>query len=227
MNCTTTRRVIDAADNPASLPYEAAGHLEGCGPCRLFAGERERLRKLLLEPTRVSAPANFEAMVARRLAARVTQRRPFWLAPAFYLRAGTAAAALACMILVIQMAWVGRSGPTPYPPPPVATSDNPGPNPGAGASVPDKTMLRAATTGNRSGETRAVRFRRALPVGYVPDVMPRETIADITAQPRALILVRNSGSEREIAVPMVSVGAQPWFSVSLQTQNERGIRTAF
>lgn len=221
MNCSTTRRVIDEVDNPANLPYEAAGHLEGCVPCGQFAGERERLRKLLLEPARVSAPANFEAMVARRLAGRATRKRSFWLSTGFYLRAGAAAAALACMTLVIQMAWLGRTTSISRMAPPNVASNNDQKAPSLQAG---KDASNRATT---ASQPKQVGPRRTVPVKYVPDVIAKETVADMTAQPRALILVRNSGSEREIAVPMVSVGAQPWFSVSFQSQDQRAIRSAF
>jgi hypothetical protein len=68
---------------------------------------------------------------------------------------------------------------------------------------------------------------RRYPVRIKPNVPDAAAIAEIPEPPRAILLVRTSGSEREIAVPMVSVGAQPWFSVNLQTQDERGVRTAF
>jgi hypothetical protein len=226
MNCTTTRRVIDEADNPANLPYEAAGHLEGCGPCRQLAGEREQLRKLLLEPARVSAPANFEAMVARRLAVRTAERRPFWMATGFYLRAAGAAATLAFMILVIQ---VTRKPVVPSAAPPNVETIAIGPLPGVGS---DRTpSVTPNGTGAVIGKDRnGGAFRRGYKRG-LPAVSNTEATAvvarDLTEQPRAILLVRNSGSEREIAVPMVSVGAQPWLSFSLQPQDERGVRITF
>jgi hypothetical protein len=224
MNCSTNRRLIDEANNPAHLPYEVASHIEACRACREFAGEREQLRKLLLEPARVAAPSNFEAVVARRLAGRRAQTRPFWAATGFYLRAAGAAAALACAVLVIQVVRV-RSVSTP-------TGDNlhfeapliPDLNAQQGTSPPKWTTpagigVVAVIKPVRNWGPRPLRPTNT-------DATPLEAVSrDLMEQPRALLLIRNSGSEREVAVPMISVGAQPWLSVSFQ--DERGVRAAF
>src|SRR5262245_25069861 len=231
MKCSISRRVIDEAEDPASLPYAAASHLEGCASCRQFADERGRLRKLLLEPVRVSAPANFEAMVARRLSQRAAQRRPFWFGGGFYVTAGAAATALACMILAVQLSRSNRLAPPPgstggvvaesqlLTPTPKPNEGVIGPvSPGRGGLrnyIPRKTVYRPHP--EKTGDLAGV----ATPVATVSG------ITDITAQTRALLLVRNSGSERQILVPMVSVGAQPWLSVSLPAGEERGVRTSF
>jgi len=222
MKCSATRRMIDQADDPASLRYETAAHIEGCSSCRQFASEREQLRKLLLEPRRVAAPANFEAMVARRLAERVSSR-PFRLAIGFYLRAAGAAAALACLVLVIQTARLGpvsqvsrQSLDQVTEKPPVHTEnrgvDNPPP------VQPFATVIKAHSrvhAGRRGSQ------------GSVRPESPLALAADIAAQPRALLLVRNGGAEQEIAVPMVTVGAQPWVPVSVSPQDARALRMAF
>jgi len=222
MKCSATRRMIDQADDPASLRYETAAHIEGCSSCRQFASEREQLRKLLLEPRRVAAPANFEAMVARRLAERGGSRA-FRPAIGFYLRAAGAAAALACLVLVIQTT---RLGPVSQvsrqnldqmaEKPPVHTEnrgvDNPPP------VQPFATVIKAHSRvhpGRRGSQ------------GSVRPESPLALAADIAAQPRALLLVRNAGSEQEIAVPMVTVGAQPWMPVNVSSQDARGLRMAF
>jgi len=223
MKCSAARRVIDEVDSPASLPYQAAGHLEGCAPCRQFAAEREQLKKLLLEPLRVSAPANFEVMVARRLATRGDQKRPFWLAGGFYLRAAGAAVALASLILVAQVTlfrYAPVSGPR------EAAIDNHRSAPSTQQVGGDKVVPPSTPTiiGNRADSPISNRrsHRASLRVPSERTVAP--AITDMT---RAVLLVRNSGSEHEIAVPMVSVGAQPWLSISLQSQDQGGVRAAF
>ena len=227
MKCSTTRRMIDQADDPASLQYETAAHIEGCSSCRQFASEREQLRKLLLEPRRVAAPANFEAMVARRLAERGGSRA-FRPAIGFYLRAAGAAAALACLVLVIQTTRFSPVSQVSRPSldqlaekslaekPPVHTEnrgvDNPPP------VQPFATVIKAHSRvhpGRRGSQ------------GSVRPESPLALAADIAAQPRALLLVRNAGSEQEIAVPMVTVGAQPWMPVNVSSQDARGLRMAF
>ena len=222
MNCSTNRRLIDEANNPAHLPYEVASHLEACGACREFAGGREQLRKLLLEPARVAAPSNFEAVVARRLAGRRAQTRSFWAATGFYLRAAGAAAALACAVLVIQVVRVrtvstqiGNGDPAPaVSPSGIAKERTP---------TPPVTVIE--TPGNVAKKPGSSWGRRPLR-NFDPEATPLEAVGgDLMEQPRALLLIRNSGSEREIAVPMISVGAQPWLSVGFQ--DERGVRAAF
>jgi hypothetical protein len=229
MKCSTIRRVIDEVDNPANLPYEAAGHLEECVGCRQFAGERQHLRKMLLEPARVSAPADFEAVVARRLAQRGGETRPFWLAGGFYLRTAGAAAALACMILVIQVTLLKPVAPTPFSHGREGTSPNPpaisATDAGAGKNPSNLESGGRITPGIGYSLVRGNSHR-----GLAKSASGR-TLAtpnpDVTTQLRALLLVRGSGAEHEIAVPMVSVGAQPWLSVSLRSQEEQGVRTAF
>jgi len=223
MKCSTTREIIDQADDPASLPYQTAAHVEGCGSCRQFASEREQLRKLLLEPHRVSAPANFEAMVARRLAQRGATR-PFRLAIGFYLRAAGAATALACLVLVIQMARLKTASPALQQFPEVATDIRPDAGKSSGndgATLKPKTSrvtVLKATFPVHSTKPRS--FLRAAESSVTA------ASADMTTQPRALLLVRNAGSEQEIAVPMVTVGAQPWVPVSVSSQEAR-FRMAF
>jgi len=230
MKCSSARIVIDEVANPSSLPFETAAHVESCGSCRQFSREREQLRKLLLEPARVSAPANFELMVARRLAQRNSERRPFWLAGGFYLRLAGTATALACLILVVQVTLL-RPAPTSYSTPeqPVITSS-------ATENVP---IPSPDHSGPGSDATAAIRkIPRALPVRALTvkhpplttdsDRMMTAAISNIVAKPRAILLVRNSGSEHEIAIPMVSVGAQPWVPVSsVYTQEDRSVRAAF
>jgi hypothetical protein len=228
MKCSATRRTIDQADDPASLPFETAAHVERCSSCSQFASERKQLRKLLMEPHRVSAPANFEGMVARRLAERGAGR-PFWLAIGFYLRAAGAAAALACLVIVIQTVRLKPVSSPALPPSNVAINPAPGieeapsakENTSAGNLRSEASLTTVGTV--KGGHHMPIRKQRV-----VLDAVNTEwTLAatDMTAQPRALILVRNSGSEQEIAVPMVSVGAMPWVPVSV-SQDERG-RIAF
>jgi hypothetical protein len=221
MKCSTIRRVIDETDDPSNLTYQTAAHVEGCGSCRQFAAEREQLRRLLLEPRRVSAPANFEAMVARRLAER-GGRRPFWQATGFYLRTAGAAVALACLVMVVQMARFKTVSPTYTRPLESAASLAPEAIENNVTKSPVKPL--AVGGGKVTSPVHGIRPRGGL-VRPAPEVTA--AIADMAPQPRALLLVRNAGSEQEIAVPMVSVGAQPWVPVSFRLQDERGLRMAF
>jgi hypothetical protein len=167
-------------------------------------------------------------MVARRLAER-RDRRPFWVATGFYLRAAGAATALACLVLVIQMARIKTSSPNPEPSSPqIATSIVPRaseekPTGGSRETYPKVTPAgeRKATLG-----VHPVRAQRHLPAVESESGLTGAIVA-VTTQPRALLLVRNAGSEQEIAVPMVSVGAQPWVPVSFRPQDERVVRMAF
>jgi len=219
MKCSTTRKIIDQADDPASLPFQTAAHVEGCSSCRQFASEREQLRKLLLEPRRVSAPANFEAVIARRLAQQ-RGSRPVRVGIGFYLRTGGAAAALACLVLIVQMARLNPGSQAPPRDDRIAVS-TPATNENKGidkshAAPPAPAV---APLPVRTGRARGSRVR------VTPEPV-LAAIADMTAQPRAIILLRNSGSEQEIAVPMVSVGAQQWLPVSVRSQDER-VRMTF
>src|SRR5215470_1220587 len=202
MKCSTARKVIDEVDNSANLPYQTAGHLEGCEPCRQFAAEREQLRKLLVQPLRVSAPANFEAMVARRLAKRSAEKRPFWLAGGFYLRAAGAAAALACLILVAQVTMLKRVSQAPLSPateladvrPIPAPQGTVGDPPGVGSDKAAPTTAPVPLVKRVNSLITHSKARSDLVKAHVDG-----PVTNMAMQPRALLLVRNPGSEHEIA----------------------------
>jgi hypothetical protein len=101
-NCNQIERLIDQAEQPELLPFEATHHLNACTPCRLFAEERAGLRALLNGIPRVNAPINFDAQLKARMTTAKAKPTVAWLNPALYMRFGAASAVLLVAVFVAQ-----------------------------------------------------------------------------------------------------------------------------
>src|SRR2546421_5281446 len=116
-SCKEIERLIDEADRPDLLSFEVTGHLSHCVNCKSFAGERAALRELLAAGKRVSVPANFDAVLGERLAARKARSVFSWASPALYLRLGAATAGLLVMIFAAEYSNLFSSSQQAPPPP--------------------------------------------------------------------------------------------------------------
>jgi hypothetical protein len=101
-NCNHIKRLIDQAEQPELLPFEATHHLNACPPCRRFADERAGLRALLNGIPRVNAPINFDAQLKARMTTAKAKPTAAWLNPALYMRFGAASAVLLVAVFVAQ-----------------------------------------------------------------------------------------------------------------------------
>lgn len=101
-NCNQIKRMIDEADQPEIMPFEATHHLNACASCRMFADERAGLRALLNGIPRVNAPINFDAQLKARINTAKAKPAFSWFSPALYLRFGAASAALLIAVFVAQ-----------------------------------------------------------------------------------------------------------------------------
>ena len=212
VGCNQTKRLIDEADRPESLPFEASSHVARCPDCGSFAEERARLRSLLGSGTRVSVPMNFDAVLKARLAK--TRARPAfgWLSPAAYLRLGVATAGLVVMISAAQYVGLfGRDNPTGQQQTRTATTEQPGlvaPAPPAVAAQSENAAISRGAVGPRNTSAYFGRVNhynvRAAGAGVRLDV-PRE---DYLHEDGGVMLVRGANGDPDVSLPMVSVGAQ-------------------
>ena len=208
VGCNQTRRLIDEADRPESLPFEASSHVARCPDCESFAEERARLRSLLGSGTRVSVPMNFDAVLKARLAK--TRARPAfgWLSPAAYFRLGAATAGLVAMISAAQyIGLFGKDNPTGQQQTMTATTEQPRVIAPAQPAV--AATVRRVGVGPRNAFPasfpRGNRFNaRAGGAGVRLDV-PRE---DYLHEDGGVMLVRGANGDPDVSLPMVSVGAQ-------------------
>jgi hypothetical protein len=213
VGCNQTKRLIDEADRPESLPFEASSHVARCPDCESFAEERARLRSLLGSGTRVSVPMNFDAVLKARLAK--TRARPAfgWLSPPVYLRLGAATAGLVVMIFAAQ--YVGLfsgDNPTGQQQTITATTEQPRviapAQAGVAAQSEDPTVRRVAGGPRNISSAsygRGNRYNvRAAGAGVRLDV-PRE---DYLHEDGGVMLVRGANGDPDVSLPMVSVGAQ-------------------
>ena len=222
IGCKQVKRFVDEADNPALLPYEAAGHLDSCPPCKQFADERAALREMLASAERVTAPVNFDAVLKARLAERVDSRTPAWLAPAFLFRFGAATAALAVAIIAAGTGGL-FSGPQPQTRSDARVAETKQAEPGSGAVAALGQPSPAETEGApevvaepgraRASQATQVRYSRATTRAVRagmrdPDGMTARDMRGMGVQDGAVVLVRGKDGEREVPMPTVSVGAQ-------------------
>src|SRR5580704_16586497 len=102
MSCKRIRKLIDEADRPGNIPFEAARHTQTCESCSRFVDERIRLAELLDSTGRVTAPPDFNIVLRRRLRERSSARRAYWFTPAFTFKLAGAFAVLVCSMLLAQ-----------------------------------------------------------------------------------------------------------------------------
>jgi hypothetical protein len=212
VGCNQTKKLIDEADRPESLPFEASSHVAGCPDCESFAEERARLRSLLGSGTRVSVPMNFDAVLKARLAKARARPAFGWLSPAAYLRLGAATAGLVVMIFAAQYGGLfSRDNPTGQQQTPIATTVQPGvipptrPSIAAGEDAPVGRVAVGPRNTFPASFARGNRYPvRAAGAGMRLDV-PRE---DYLHEDGGVMLVRGANGDPDVSLPMVSVGAQ-------------------
>lgn len=213
-NCNNIKRLIDEAEQPELLPFEATHHLNACAPCRQFADERTSLRGLLNQMPRVNAPVNFDAQLKARITTAKAPSSLAWLSPALYLRFGAVTAVLVVGVFVAQYNGIFSQSNnlispintpqdvTPNSAPGGAQSEslyfqtpgNDGVNPKTATPTTTTSSTFIATSGRGNGRVRPV------PVKLDDDAMPGRV---------PNFIVRDK-DRREVELPMlpVSLGAQ-------------------
>ena len=240
--CNEIQRRIDEADNIESYDLDVARHTAACDSCRRFASERAALRELIGSTARVTAPINFDAVLHARLAEVKGRKGLAWLNPAFYLRAGVATAAMAVTVFVAQQAGFFA---------PRATQPASAPSTDTTAVVVQPKVESQPTDSTNSTATGAPTTRVAVAPRHVV-VIPAS--AGTVARSRAVttgarrgagvplispvdaafvdgdaILIPGRNGQRDVAVPTVSVGAQPliYGNAGRQPQATRAVTVSF
>ena len=217
--CKQIKAIIDEAERPEALSYTASQHIASCTDCSQFADERVKLKALLADVGRVSAPADFDFKLKARLAEVKGRRNALWLSPAGYLKLGGAMAALVIAVVAAQTAGFfssdtpgeppalqqGQTLPNYTPPPPAAT---PAPVP----QVKPEVQYTAVTLSRNNR-----RQMRSVP----------EPVREFVAEGGTTVLMRGPAGELEVAVPTVSVGAQSLMYVGSRRQTAQAVSTSF
>jgi hypothetical protein len=209
--CIETKILIDEADVPPALPFEAARHIEVCTDCKTFADERARLRGLISSAAHIMVPVNFDAILRERLQERIAQGSFRWLRSPVYVRLGAATAALAVAILAGQQAGLfnktspaldsAMTEPTAVTVPNTTGSENTtAVIAGAADAQPDPKDVVAVVSG--SHKVRALRAVKA----RVPTDIDTDGLVFDNVGVRVLVLGKNG--ERRLRIPAVSAGAQ-------------------
>ena len=223
--CNRIRDLIDQSHRADALPPEAAAHAEFCDACRKFAEEREALRSLLAEGTRVTVPGNFNAVLNQRLeAARGKRRGPAWfgqlLDRPMVLRIATAAASIALTAVLVPQYFSPRD-----PQPAQVASITPAAEPETSDASPGRVSsprvfepvhLPAGGTGT------GLKGRRP---GVV--VASRSRTVPLDAAGSGVLLVREGDRDIEMPLPRVTVGAQPIVLGGEGSSSVRMVRASF
>jgi hypothetical protein len=224
ITCNHTKKLIDEADRPERLPLEASSHIALCEGCKVFASERAGLRELIGSSARVTAPANFDALLRERIDAS-RARGPFaWLGGVGYMRLGAATAVL--LVAVFAGLYSGffssdRQATTHQPvasaqPTETASTLQTAPTAPASRITPVHSIAQTVSVGGR----RAGGRRMILPKTELTD-------PDLAGIDPAVVILRGPEGERELPMPAVSVGAQPLMYVGAGRQTGAGTRTSF
>lgn len=223
--CKQIKALIDEADRPEALAYTASQHIASCNDCGQFADERAKLKALLADVGRVSAPADFDFKLKARLAEVKGRKSSWWLMPSGYLKLGGATAALVIAVVAAQTGGLFSadkavestvSGPVqvqPVTPPSVAV------NPPAPPAIikndvePDHKTIATANPYSRTQRRQA----RTAP----------EAARVYVAEDGTMVLMRGPAGEHQVPVPTVSVGAQSLMYVNSGRHTARAISTSF
>jgi hypothetical protein len=233
VSCNRARRLIDEADHPELLSFEASSHVASCADCGSFAEHRARLRSLLTSGSRVSVPMNFDAVLKTRLA-NAKRRWAFgWLNPTGYLRLGAATAGLVIMVIAAQYGGLFSSDQSTFQRVEVAGDSNPAlsppaqPRPSQPGLIQGGPMPVVATGGGNSSyrPIRGVRESARTAGAGVPLEIPGEDYH----LDGGVMLVRGPNGEGDVSLPMVSVGAQSlvYASAGASPRTVRTIGTSF
>jgi hypothetical protein len=236
MSCKRIRKLIDEADRPGNIPFEAARHTQICESCSRFVDERIRLAELLDSTGRVTAPPDFNVVLRRRLRERSSARRAYWSIPAFIFKLAGAFAVLVCSMLLAQ--WM-RHGARPAAPGNQATAE-------VSPLVPGGTTTSNGLSTNTSSLPAVAAPGNAMPVRFVPsrprfnrsvrdqvaEVLPPDGELHFPSDPRkdaaAFLLVKSQTAEQGMYVPSIILGAQPLLSkLNPGTAADAGGRVSF
>lgn len=234
VSCNKIRRLIDEADHPESLSFEASSHVASCPDCGVFAEDRTRLRRLLASGSRVSVPMNFDAVLKARLAQANARSAFAWLSPAASLKLGATAAGLVVMIFAAQYGGLfSKEGAEELHGRTVAPTSNPGvtqvpvlpATPPVIVGAPTPVAATAATNPSPQYSHRIREVGRTPDAG-VPLEIPGE---DYLHQDGGVMLVRGPNGEGDVSLPMVSFGAQSlvYASAGASPRSARTIGTSF
>ncbi|HSO73408.1 MAG TPA: hypothetical protein VLU47_01100 [Blastocatellia bacterium] len=233
VSCKRTRELIDEADHPEALSFEASSHLESCPECGSFAEHRARLRNLLASGSRVGVPMNFDAVLKARLADAKSRSAFGWLNPAGYLKLGAATAGLVVVVIAAQYGGLFRSEQSAGEPR-LAGAGNP-----AGTLPPQALLAKpsgvfggpvavaaGAVGSSARHHMRGIRGSARKAGAGVPLEIPGEDYLHLDG---GVMLVRGPNGEADVSLPMVSVGAQSliYASAGASPRSVRSVGTSF
>ena len=199
MKCSKIQLLIDDVGDLDRLPVEAARHVAACAACERFGRDLAELRALLREPGRVSAPADFDARLARRLRAarELPAPRRSWVAalvPAHGLATAAALGLLVCGSVAVTRVMTTETAPVSRP----------------GNVAKAETAAVEATRPTVGPPEIADRPASPVRVALKPRAQSQRKLTEPAraAASDAMILVRDEAGTRVYNIPTVLVGGE-------------------
>jgi hypothetical protein len=225
--CNQIKRIIDEADRPDAIAFEASQHMASCAACGAFADERARLKELIASAGRVSAPADFDIKLKARLLEVKERKSRWWVVPAGYLKLGAATAALVVAVVAAQTSNLFSGSEQLQAPADNMAMNQPSNPPAGGAIIP------RPFAGNEDLAPAIGMPATHTPVRYVVRNNRRQArtaapVRGFIAEDGTTVLMRGPGGELEVPVPTISVGAQSLLYVNSGGRHSaRSISTSF
>jgi|GEM_PF-1520154 len=210
ISCSKVRAVIDDLMTD-DMPPTIISHTAGCRECRDHASTNVRLRELIRDSHRVTAPADFDARLRERLQNRTARRASFWsFIPTPALAAAATFVVTAAITFAVLKHMHGETTPTNSSAGTIATAAALGDN--AAQKSPDSTTgdnstvtQPAAPITERNVPTTAAAF-----TGRSSSRSQRANVETPNNIPDVPILVRDGqrGEQQMVHVPGMFVGAK-------------------
>jgi len=208
LNCSKVRSVIDDLMTDEMQPA-VVSHISECRECRDHAKTHSRLRELIRDSHRVTAPADFDVRLRERLQNRTSKPRNFWaFIPTPALAAAATFVVTAAITFTVLKHMHGEATPTNNSTDPVATV----------AALPTASDQKNQSTETSDNSSRAQTSIPAIEhnttaIAYGGNRQPTRTqragVETPTNIPGVTILLRDGQrGEQVMHVPQVIVGAR-------------------
>jgi hypothetical protein len=204
ISCSKVRAVIDDLMTD-DLPPTIISHTAGCRECRDHASTNTRLRELIQDSHRVTAPADFDLRLRERLQNRTARRQSFWsFIPTPALAAAATFVVTAAITFAVLKHMHGETTPTNSPTGTIATAvnDNATQKSSDSTTGDNSTVTQpAASVSERNVPTTAAAFNTGRSSS-------KGSRASVETPTNTLLVSDGQRREQEVRVPQVVVGAR-------------------
>ena len=205
LNCGKVRAVIDDMMTD-DMPLSIDSHISTCRECRDHQTTNARLRELIRDSHRVTAPADFDARLRERLQNRTAKSRSFWsFIPTPALAAAATFVVTAAITFTLLKHMHSETTPTNNPAGPIASVSDV-------ANKVDQKSPEPATSDNSSTlQTNAAVIQHTVPTtaaAYNGRSNSRNSRASVETPTNPILFSDRQSGEHLIPVPRFIVGSK-------------------